>query len=177
MDRSYMIWLQTDPRLNRAEAWSAAQFPDAEFRYFRDCGCLVCALAVMLRHCGVEQASDERAFDPWILNQKLIDCGAFTAAADLELSRIGRLYPLEYLGAVPYRRDVLIRATGRGFPCLITVPGERAERHFTALLELLPDDAIVFDPVCGEKRLSTYGRIWEIRMFRRVCLPDNCLTY
>ena len=166
MDRRYLTWLQTDPRLNRAEAWPAEQFPDAEFRYFRDCGCLVCALAVMLRLCGIEQGSDEEPFDPWILNQKLICCGAFTPAADLELSRIGRIYPLDYQGAVPYTGDVLFQAAESGFPCLITVPGEKSERHFLALLELLPDDATIFDPVCGEKKLSTYDRICEIRMFQ-----------
>ena len=164
MDRTYMSWLQTDPRFNRAEAWSAEQFPDAEFRYFRDAGCLVCALAVMLRYYGVETA-DESRFDPWILNRRLIECGAFTAAADLELSYINRLYPLEYIGEIVWSRDALTRLAESALPCLVTVPGVKAERHFTALLELLSEDAIVFDPLCGEKRLSEYDRICDIRAF------------
>ena len=166
MDRTYMTWLQTNPGFNRAEAWTAERFPDAEFRYFRDAGCLVCALAVMLRHFGIEQAANESLFDPWILNQRLIDCGAFSPAADLELSHISRLYPIEYLGAVPCSGDALARFAENGSPCLITVPGEKAARHFTALLELLPEDATVFDPLCGEKRLSMYDRICEIRVFQ-----------
>ena len=165
MDQTYMTWLQTDPGLNRAEAWSAEQFPDAAYRFFRDAGCLVCSLAVMLRHCGVEQAADDCPFDPWILNQWLIGCGAFSPAADLELAYISRLYPMEYLGALPYSEDALVRAGASGLPCLVAVPGEKAARHFTALLELLPEDAIVFDPICGEKRLSTYDRICELRVF------------
>ncbi len=166
MDQTCMTWLQTAPCLNRAEAWPAERFPEAEFRYFRDCGCLVCALAVMLRRCGLEASAEETCFDPWILNQRLIDCGAFTPAADLELSRISRLYPLEYLGAIPYTEEALQRADASGFPCLITVPGEKAERHFAALLDLLPDGGTVFDPACGIRRLRAYDRICEIRMFR-----------
>ena len=164
MDRIYLTWMQTDPLLNRAEAWPARLFPDASYRFFRDAGCLVCSLAVMLRRCGLERA--DGPFDPWILNQRLIDCGAFTPAADLELARIGRLYPLEYLGALPYSGDALTRAAASGFPCLVAVPGEKAALHFTAPLELLPDDAVVFDPIFGEKRLGAYERVCELRVFR-----------
>ena len=166
MDRSYMNWRQGDPRFNREEAWPAQQFPDADYRFFRDCGCLVCALAVMLRHCGMEAAEDESLFDPWILNRRLIGCGAFSSSADLDLAGIGKLYPLAYLGALPYSREALVRTGGMGLPCLVTVPGAKADRHFTALCRILPDDAVVYDPLCGERRLSSYHRVCEIRVFR-----------
>ena len=48
MNELYLNWRQTDPRFNKAEAWPAQQFPDAQFRFFRDAGCLVCALAVFI---------------------------------------------------------------------------------------------------------------------------------
>lgn len=163
MKADYEDCLQTNPRLNLQEAWPASRFPDAEYRYFRDCGCLVCALTVLLRHGGVEDA----AIDPWILNHRLIACGAFTAAADLELDRIGRLYPLEYLGAVSYSGEDLSRAVEDGMLCLITVPGIHAENHFTALLTVTADDALVFDPLYGEKHLTEYARVCGIRLFRR----------
>ena len=166
MNQSYKKWRQKDPQINREEAWPASQFPDADYHYFRDCGCLVCALAVMLRHYDIEKEEDENLFDPWILNKRLIDCGAFSSAADLELSAVNNLYPLEYLGTVPYSRTALVQIVKSGLPCLITVPGVNADRHFTVLCELLQDDAIVFDPICGEKRLSAYDRICEIRVFR-----------
>ena len=166
MGQAYGNWRQDDPLLNRAEAWPASLFPAAEYRYFRDCGCLVCALAVMLRRYGIEEESDGDLFNPWVLNQRLVDCGAFTPEADLELSDIGRLYPLEYLGAVPYSREALVQVAEGGLPCLVTVPGDHADVHFTALLQVLPDDADVFDPLCGEKRLGSYGRVCEIRAFR-----------
>ncbi|MCR5577381.1 MAG: hypothetical protein K6F56_10265 [Oscillospiraceae bacterium] len=159
-------WRQDDPRLNEAEAWPKTDFPDAEYTYFRECGCLVCALAVLLRHHGLEDNAED-AFDPWLLNRRLIACGAFTSGADLELEEIRKLYPLIYAGATPYTREALVRLAENGSPCLITVPGIRADRHFTALLCLTPDDAVVFDPLCGERKLSEYARVCEIRAFRR----------
>ncbi len=105
----------------------------------------------MLRHTGFETETDESLFDPWILNRRLIECGAFTPAADLELSET---------------RDALTRTADSGQPCLVTVPGVNAPRHFTALLRLTPHDAIVFDPLCGEKKLSEYDRVCELCLFR-----------
>ena len=166
MDNAHQNWRQDDPRFNQAPAWPAEQFPNAEYRYFRDCGCLVCALAVMLRHGNIEKEEDERLFNPWILNERLICCGAFDTEADLELSDISRLYPLEYLGELPYSRSTLAHIAASNLPCLITVPGTNATLHFTALLHLTEDDAVVFDPCCGKRNLSSYKRIYEIRPFR-----------
>ena len=120
----------------------------------------------MLRHTGFETETDESLFDPWILNRRLIECGAFTPAADLELSEISRLYPLEYAGCAAYTRDTLTRTADSGRPCLVTVPGVNAPRHFTALLRLTPHDAVVLDPLCGEKKLSEYDRVCELCLFR-----------
>ena len=164
-------WRQDAPWLNEAEAWPKALFPDAEYHAFRECGCLVCALAVMLKSSGIENASEEAVFNPWVLNQRLIACGAFTPAADLELENVRKLYPLEYLGSAPYSREALERFVAAGSCCLITVPGVRAERHFITPLTLLPDDVAVFDPLFGGKRLSEYEQVLEIRVFRRLSAP------
>ncbi|MBQ3335156.1 MAG: hypothetical protein IJG85_06185 [Eubacteriaceae bacterium] len=158
-------WRQTASQFNLKEAWPARLFPNAKYRYFRDCGCLVCALAVMLRHCGIEKEEGQSLFNPWVLNQRLIDCGAFTSDADLELSFVNRLYPVEYLGEFSYSREELVHLMEWDFPCLVTVPGSNAERHFIVPLFTVTEDVIVFDPLCGEKRLSTYNRICGIRRF------------
>ena len=163
---NYDRWLQEAPRLNEAEAWPRAIFPDADFTYFRECGCLVCALAVMLRQSGLERDGD--LFDPWRLNQRLIDCGAFTPSADLKLREIRRLYPLAYVGPAPYSREALEQIVEGGSLCLLTVPGLRSERHFVTPLALLPGDAAIFDPLYGERKLSEYARVIDIREFRRV---------
>ena len=165
MELNYNNWRLSDPCFNSEEAWPAEQFPDADYRYFSDAGCLIFALARMLVHYGLEKGEDG-PFDPRILNRRLIDCGAFTPAADLELSYISRLYPLSYLGALPFSWETLAQVAGSGLPCLITVPGVNAEHHFTTLIRLLPDDAVVYDPLCGERNLGSYVRICEIRLFR-----------
>ena len=123
------------------------------------------ALAVMLERCGLETANAGR-FDPWVLNERLIGCGAISPAADLELSFIHCLYPLEYLGAAPFTESALRRIAEEGTPCLVTVPGTNAERHFAAFLRLAPEGAFVFDPLCGERMLDLRGRICEVRAFR-----------
>ena len=59
-----------------------------------------------------------------------------------------------------------MRIAGQGFPCLVTVPGIHAARHFLTLLRLLPEDAEMFDPCTGIRMLSEYPVIYEIRWFR-----------
>ena len=173
MDKTttYDHWRQDAPWLNEEEAWPKKLFPDADYRAFRECGCLVCALAVMLKSSGLEKASEEAMFNPWVLNQRLIACGAFTPAADLKLENVRKLYPLEYQGSASYSREALEEAVLSDSPCLITVPGFRAERHFITPIALLPDDVVVFDPKFGERRLSEYEQVLEIRMFRRLSTP------
>ena len=187
MDRTIICdhWRQDSPWLNEAEAWPKTRFPDAEHRTFRECGSLVCALAVMLRSAGIEETLEEAVFNPWTLNQRLIACGAFTPAADLMLKDIRKLYPLEYLDSFPYSREALEQAAGAGSCCLLAVPGSRDERRFITPLALLPDDARVFDPLFGEKKLSEYEQVLEICVFRRIKRPMlslivptyNCESY
>ena len=162
----YETFLQTNPQLNEEEAWPAHRFPEADYRYFRECGCLICSLSVLLLESGLEENTEEKPFNPWILNQRLIACGAFTPSADLELADIQKLYPLRYCGSLPYSREALEHSVKSGSLCLITVPGIHADRHFTAVLRLVANDAVVFDPLCGEKNLSDYDQVCEIREFR-----------
>ncbi len=168
VEKSYLNWRQDDAFLNGAQAWPAALFPRATYHYFRDCGCVVCSLAVMLRHCGAETESDEGLFNPWVLNQRLIDCGAFDSAADLNLDCVGRLYALEYVGKLPCTADALAEVAASGAPCLVTVPGQNAEWHFTTLLRMLEGDAELYDPNVGKAWLSSYDGPSEIRVFRLV---------
>ena len=166
MDDNYINWRQDDPRYNVEPAWDAESFPDANYRFFHECGCFVCALAIMLRHNSIEKETDESRFNPWILNQRLIEIGAFDSYADLEIEDIPKLYQVEYLGDFPYSREIMEKYAGKDFACLITVPGQRAAEHFTAFYELLDDDVLVIDPIRGKRRLSEYERVYSIRVFR-----------
>ena len=166
MKQDYLNWRQTDPRFNLKEAWPSKKFPLADYHYFRDCGCLICSLAVLLCLCGLENADDESRFNPLILNRRLIDCGAFDTKADLDLSQINKLYPLEYTGAIECSDTSLRFLSETHTPCLITVPGKNAETHFIAFYDLLPGDALVYDPMNGIKTLSSYEKTIDIRVFR-----------
>lgn len=130
---------------------------------------------MMLRHHNIEKTTDEELFNPWILNQRLIDCGAFYPTANLELTHISRLYPLEYLGAMPYSKDALAQVMQDDLPCLVTVPGINATWHFTMPYELLEDDVMLLDPLCGTRRLSSYDHAHDIRVFcpRNVAQEGN----
>ncbi len=164
----YEYCRQDDPSLNEKEAWPKTIFPEAEFTYFREGGCLICSLTVLLLHHGIKERDGEERFTPWVLNQKLIACGAFTPTADLELTKLQNLYPLRYAGSEPYSRSALRRVHENGSPCLITVPGIRSYRHFTTLLRMTSSDAVVFDPLYGEKKLSEYRQVCEIREFKNI---------
>ena len=163
----YKQWKQTDAAFNQKEAWPASLFPDASYRYFSECGCVVCALAAMLRHYGIEKQSDVSRFNPWILNEKLIRCGAFSVAADLMLADIDLLYELEYAGAVVYSREKLVEIYQSGEPFLITVSGTNAPRHFIAPDYLTEEDLAVIDSASEKRFLSEYEKVLELRLFRR----------
>ena len=165
-EQNYRSWRQADPGYNQEEAWPASLFPGADFHYFKECGCLVTSLAIMLRHYGIETETDESRFNPWILNQRLIKAGAFTRYANLQIKRIDRLYPLDYIGPIPYSREAVVSASQEGSPFLVAVPGVRGERHFIVPDYLTEDDLAIIDCAWHKKYLSAFDRIMEIRLFR-----------
>ena len=166
-EEAYREWKQAAPGLNVAEAWPAEQFPEATWHLFREAGCLVTSLAIMLRRFGVERESDPARFDPWIFNERLKAAGAFTPAADLVVSALDRLYPIEYVGSFPYSREALVRLWEEGDPFLITVPGVRGARHFIVPDGLTDDDMKLIDPAWGKQYLSQFETVCELRVFRR----------
>ena len=165
VDRTFEGFLQGDPRWNEQEAWPADEFPDADYHYIWECGCLVCAIADLLRFYGIETETDERRFNPFILNQRLIQCGGFFSTANLDVGAISSLYPITYRGSARYSREKLAELIGKGMYCLITVPGRMSAVHFLAVTGLTPDDAVVMDPYVGKRYLSEYSQIYEIRFF------------
>ncbi len=165
--KTYRKWRQDDPAFNEKEAWPGSRFPDAEWHMFREKGCLVTALAIMLRHFSIEKEKDERLFNPWILNQRLIACGAFDSRADLNLRDINRLYSLDYSGAMTCSRENLQAVWETGQPFLIAVAGDQGERHFLVAEEMAQDDLVVIDPLWDRKYLSEYDQVIELLVFWR----------
>ena len=89
MELNYNNWRLSDPCFNCEEAWPAEQFPDADYRYFCDAGCLIFALAGMLVHYGLEKGEDG-PFDPRILNRRLID-GLISRQRHVAFRRLAQL--------------------------------------------------------------------------------------
>ena len=166
----YNHFLMSDPRYNEREAWPREQFPDADYTYMKDCGCLICSLAVLLCCHGIETETDEARFNPWILNERLIACGAFYPSGNLEMDDVSRLYPVEYCGPEDYSMELLAERVREGRLCMVTVPGKKGELHFMAVLRMIEKDAVtdavIFDPEMGERLLSEYDRVTMIRTYR-----------
>lgn len=170
---AYRGWTQDAAELNEREAWPAELFPEATWHYFKQAGCLISSLAIMLRRFGIEKEQDPEQFNPWILNERLIEAGAFTPGADLIVEDIKKLYPLEYVGVLPYSRKSLVRLIEMGNPFLITVPGVRGARHFVVPDELTDDDLRIIDPGWSKPLLSEFDVILELRVFRKSRTPSG----
>ena len=164
----YREWTQLSERFNEAEAWTENLFPDAEYRFMKEAGCLVVSLAIMLRYFGIETEEDEELFNPMILNERLIAVGAFDSAADLYLKHINKLYALDYIGSMGYSDERVQMLIQRGNPFLICVPGVRGDKHFVAFDGICADgDIAVTDPAGDKARLSEYDKVLELRVFRK----------
>ncbi len=162
---AYRTWKQTDPAFNEKEAWPKEQFPGASYHYLKYTGCLLTSLAILLRHYGFVQETDEAKFNPWILHEQLVEAGVYDHLADLHLERLHRLYPLEYCGVVRYSREALQRLSASGEPFLIVVPGIIGARHFIAPDRFEGDAFAVFDPARTTRFLEEYENVLELRSF------------
>ena len=167
-EREYENWKQTDPYLNHLEAWPAGIFPEAKWHYFKESGCLITSLSIMLCRFRIEQECDPKCFNPWILNERLKSIGAFTPAADLFISDICKLYPVVYTGELPCSKQELVRLLGAGTPFLVTVPGIRGDRHFVVPDRLTDDGLIIIDPLRGKTVLTESDIIIDLRVFQIV---------
>ena len=166
----YLSWNPKNPCYNKEEAWPASLFPEAEYHYFHECGSLLCALAILLRHHGFEKENDEALFNPWILNQRLTDCGAFSPAADLHLHLVSRLYPLDYYGFITFHPGILEDLGRNKWLCLFLVQKEGGGRSFAALHSISgvsSEDVSVIEPGAGVRRLSDYKKVYDLRLFQR----------
>ena len=170
----YREWTQLSEKFNKTEAWQEDLFPDAEYRFMKEAGCLIVPLAIRLRSFGIETEDDEELFNPMILNERLIEVGAFDSAADLYLNYINKLYALDYIGPMGYSDKCLQMLIQRGNPFLICVPGVRGDKHFVAFDGFCEDgDIAILDPAQRAERLSDYETVLDLRVFRRHKLREE----
>ncbi|GEM_PF-3211860 len=162
----YRYWEQAAPFINNEEAWTKEEFPDATYHYFKEWGCLVSSLAILLRRYGFENNNDQSQFNPWTLNERLKKFGAFDSAADLRMDKLNRLYPIEYAGDIPYSREALISSAEQGYKCMVSVPGVRGESHYVVVDIITDDDVIIIDPTWQKRRLSEFDQVIDIIRFK-----------
>lgn len=167
-DNNFRTWTQDDYRYNLTEAFDEEKYPDAQYRYFKDCGCLIVALAIMLRLSGVEKETDYSKFNPWILLERAKASECFDKSADFILSKLSELYPIEQFECVPYSREALIDSRNKGYLSLLMVPGLNSPYHYIVPDEILINDISVIDNKFGKTLASQYKKVYYILNFKYV---------
>ena len=163
-------WQCWDEKYNREIAWPEEEYPYAKLRIMYKGGCLVTAMATLLRHHGIEDEIREELFDPWILNEKLKTNKAFTLAADLELNIFKDLYSLDYVEEIPYSKEKLASLLSENAICLVKVPGHNDKYHFVVPTKAVKDDFEVIDCGADHGLLSEFSKVYTIRTFK---IADN----
>ena len=165
-ESDYIDLLQTNPKYNEKEGWSQSLFPKAVNRYMKDNGSLVCSLAFLLKRYDLETNTDPEKFNPWILMERLISCGAYTSSGNLEIMSINKFYPLIFLGNVPYSHDILLEQIEKGSLCLIRRTNKDGKHRYLVVDDMVDGDITVFDPAEGKCSLSGYNDTEHIYLFR-----------
>lgn len=172
-DNDFRTWRQDDSRYNMTQAFDEEHYPDAQYRYIKDSGCLIVALAIMVRMYGLEKEADYQKFNPWIFLQRAKAAGCFTKSADFILADITKLYPLEQFECVPYSRQAMIESRQNGYASILMVPGIHGPYHYVVPDQILPDDVSVIDNMFGKTRVSQYEKVFYIVHFRRIEKTDG----
>ena len=165
-DNDFHTWSQDDPRYNVTEAFDAENYPDANYRYLRDNGCYIVALAIMLRRFGIEKESDYQKFNPMIFLERAKKAGCFSKGADFISASISKLYPIEQFECIPYFREALIESYKKGYASILMVPGVKGPYHYIVPDEILDDDVSVIDNKFGKTLVSQYEKVYYIVHFR-----------
>ena len=167
-DNDFRTWTQGDPRYNEEKAFDEENYPEARHRYLKEMGCIIIALAIMLRRFGIEEESDYRKFNPLIFFHRAKAAGCFDKGANFLLPKMPELYPIEQFECVPYSREAMIDSFRKGYASLLMVPGKNGPYHYIVPDEILPDDVSVIDRFMEKKLVSQYEKVYYIMNFRRI---------
>lgn len=171
----YTQWRQSDPEWNQAQAWPASQYPNATMRYMSQAGCLVCSVAMLLRHYNVVTEQDVNKFNPWICNETLKSVGAFDSAADMYWAGPQKAYPgFVYIGVVPYSQTKLIDLYSQGYACIVKVSGSGGSYHYVAVRNASSSGVTIMDPGWGYTSLSSFASRYEIYYYKAT--PSSCIV-
>ena len=165
-DDDYRTWRQYDYRYNKTEAWPEKDFPDTSFRYIKNIGCFVTSMAVMLRHFGIEKEAHFEKFNPWIFFERTKKAGFYNSYAEFDPYRISELYPIEYVGDIPYSREKLTECFEGGYACMISVPGIHGIYHYIVPEKITDNDVRIIDCGWDCEYLSEFSEVCDIVLFR-----------
>lgn len=168
----YTQWRQGDSAWNQQEAWPASQYPNADYRWMSQAGCLVTSVAMLLRHYNVVATSDVNAFNPWICNNALKAAGAFNSAADMYFDGVQKAYPgFVHKGTVAYSKATLASLYSQGYACIVGVNGNG---HFVAVKYADSSGATIMDPGWGYTSLSNFSSVNTIYYYSATPSAHTC---
>lgn len=173
METDYRLWRQYDDEWNQEEAWPEPQYPYATSRYMRKSGCFITSVAIMLRRYNIEQEKDPQRFNPLLLVKKMEEAGAYDLFADMYPEAISRLYPIEYLGTVPFSYQKLTEWMAKEEPCLVMVPGVSGPYHYVVPDEMDDRGVKICDPGFANEYLSEFDTAHYIVLFRKRSFLSN----
>lgn len=178
MEANYRLWRQYDDEWNQKEAWPEAEFPHAKSRYMKKTGCFITSMAILLRLYNIEKETDPNLFNPLILCKNMQKIGAYDCFADIRPESFSRLYPIEYLGSIPYSYTKLVELLKQEQPCLVMVPGLSEPFHYIVPDAVLNNDVKICDPGFDKEYLSDFSKIFYIVMFRnRGFISENTVKF
>lgn len=159
-------WKQYDIILNEKAAWEKEKFPNAQYHYFKECGCFVTSIANLLIKYNLESNS----FSPWTLNEKLKKIGGFSDAADLYANAIEKLYPINYCGREKYTKERALELLDKGYACILVVRGVNYPLHYV----LMDSKTEVSDPNSEINEYPNDNNIYYILKYRIIETKHFC---
>ena len=161
----YKKWRQDDPEYNQTVAWPEFEYPDAKLHSFAECGCLVTALAIMLRKHNRIPKDEIQEFTPRTFCDRLKIFKVFDSAGNLcSFLPIEYLYRIKYVGSQDYSYETLKTDASDGM-VLLKVKGNNAPFHFICLDKLTSNDAVIIDSASDKSHLSEFDEVYEILKF------------
>ena len=160
MIKTELFYLQNDESLNIEEAWPVADFPESQMHFFRESGCVVTSLFNMMVSWDIDLYET-----PWDFNEDCKKKGLFYPTANIELTKISEVCPVNYEYREPFDENkVRLQIKNDNLRCLVKVKGKNSRYHY--ILALASDDDFVFmDPAEGLTDIGAYDEYYETIWF------------
>lgn len=161
----YTQWKQWDAEWNETPAWPADQFPYATLHNMSDAGCLVTAIAMLMRQHNVV-TGDVTTFNPRICCDRLKEAGAFDNSGGLIFEKVALAYPgFVFQGFREYSLATLKTLFDSGYACILKVNGTGGYFHYVAVHDIQDNNVLVLNPGANTSSLAELGVAYEIIVY------------